>query len=57
MKKSIRPIIKVFKSAMGLMSASGGGHNGGLTHGNLGGNDDNNGVIKGAPIHGWEDEL
>lgn len=57
MKKYIKPIIKVFKSAMGLMSASGGGHNSGLTPGSLGGNGDNNGVIKGNPIHGGEDEL
>lgn len=57
MKKYIRPIIKVFNSAMGLMSASGGGHNGGLTPGSIGGNGDNNGIIKGNPIHGGEDEL
>lgn len=57
MKKYIRPIIKVFNSAMGLMSASGGGHNGGLTPGSIGGNGDNNGIIKGDPIHGGEDEL
>ena len=58
MKKYIRPNIKVFNSAMGLMSASGGGgHNGGLTPGSFGGDGDNSGVIKGDPKHGGEDEL
>lgn len=56
MKKYIKPIIKVFNSAMGLMSASGGGHNGGLTHGGRP-DSDNNGIIKGGPTHGGEDEL